>query len=159
MPCPEHLALKSLLESRPVAALGTLHKGEPAVSMVPYALLPDSANVIIHVSRLATHTNDMLVNPTVSLMVTDVVEQAESPLSLPRATIQGTARPCPPEEPGYAAARTAYLEKLPGAADLFTFTDFSLFLIEPRMVRYVAGFGRVMSVTAQQLAELFSRPE
>ena len=30
--------LRRLLERRPVAALGTLHRGEPAVSMVPFVL-------------------------------------------------------------------------------------------------------------------------
>lgn len=151
----ESLLLKSLLESRKVAALATLHMNEPAVSMVPYALLPGSANFIIHVSQLAAHTRDMLENPAVSLLVMDSVEVADSPLSLPRASIQGTARPCPPDAPEYLAARAAYLARLPDAEDLFTFTDFSLFLIEPRMVRYVAGFGKAMSVTAVQLAELF----
>lgn len=151
----ESRAFKTLLESRPVAALATLHKGEPAVSMVPYALLPGSAHFIIHVSQLATHTRDMLENPAVSLLVTDSVEAADSPLSLPRASIQGVASPCPADAPEYAAARAAYLAKLPDAADLFTFADFSLFVIEPRMVRYVAGFGKAMSVTARQLAEIF----
>lgn len=155
----ELLALKSLLESRPVASLATLHKDEPAVSMVPYALLPGSASFIIHVSQLAAHTRDMLENPAVSLLVMDSIEVADSPLSLPRASIQGTARPCPPDAPEYAAVRAAYLSKLPDAADLFTFADFSLFVIEPRMVRYVAGFGKAMSVTSNQLAGLFGTPE
>lgn len=149
------LALKTLLESRPVAALGTLHRNEPAVSMVPYALLAAEPRFVIHVSGLATHTKDMLENPAVSLLVMDAVEAADSPLALPRASIQGLARPCLPESTDYAAAKAAYLARLPDAADLFTFADFSLFLIEPRMVRYVAGFGKAMSVTATQLAQMF----
>ena len=33
--------LKQLLQQQDLAALGTLHRGEPFVSMVPYALLAD----------------------------------------------------------------------------------------------------------------------
>ena len=32
--------LRTLLEAQRIASLGTLHKGEPYVSMVPLALLP-----------------------------------------------------------------------------------------------------------------------
>ena len=132
-------ALKSLLERRPIAALATLHKGEPAVSMVPFAIVPGSATFVIHVSRLATHTKDMLANPAVALLVTEEVESSDSTLALPRASVQGRARRCAPEAPEYALARAAYLAKLPQAEGLFSFSDFSIFLIEPSSVRYVAG--------------------
>lgn len=154
MDSSEALALKSLLENRPVAALATLHKGEPAVSMVPFALLPNSTSFVIHVSRLATHTNDMLANPAVALLVTASADGADSSLALPRASIQARARPCEPESPDYRQARAAYLEKLPEAEELFSFSDFSLFLVETRTVRYVAGFGRAVSLTAEQLAAI-----
>ncbi len=49
----EAIALKSLLVKQAVAALATLHKDEPAVSMVPFAFLPDGTGIVIHVSRLA----------------------------------------------------------------------------------------------------------
>src|SRR4030095_15280241 len=150
----EALALKSLLENRPVAALATLHKGEPAVSMVPFALLPNSTSFVIHVSRLATHTNDMLANPAVALLVTASADDADSSLALPRASVQARARPCEPESPEYRQSRAAYLAKLPEAEELFSFSDFSLFLVETRTVRYVGGFGRGMSLTAEQCGDI-----
>jgi len=149
-------ALKSLLEQTAVAALATLHKAEPAVSMVPYALLPGTARLVIHVSRLATHTQDMLAHPAVSLLVTAAPAPALSPLALPRASVTGQARVCRPDEADYATARAAYLAKLPDAEELFSFSDFSLFTIEPRALRYVAGFGRAMSLQAGQLAALWA---
>ena len=130
MDASEALALKSLLWSQPVAALATLHKGEPAVSMVPYALLPLGEGFVIHVSRLATHTGDMLASPAVALMVVAAPDAAPSPLALPRASIQGHARQCLPDAPRYGEARAAYLAKLPQSEELFSFADFSLFVIE-----------------------------
>jgi len=154
MDSTEAQSLRSLLLKRPVAALATLHEGEPAVSMVPFAVLPDSTSFVIHVSRLATHTNDMLVNPAVALLVTASPEESASPLSLQRASVQGVARQCEAASSEYQQARAAYLAKLPEAEELFWFSDFSLFLIETRSVRYVAGFGKAVSLTAEELAAI-----
>jgi len=155
MNASETAALKSLLSTQPVAALATLHNGEPAISMVPFALLPLGTDFIVHVSRLATHTRDMSENPAVALLVTASLEDAETPLALPRASIQGRARQCVPESDEFAQARIAYLAKLPEAEELFSFSDFSLFIIEPKSVRYVAGFGRAISLTAAQIKALW----
>ncbi|HRH77570.1 MAG TPA: hypothetical protein PK129_09520, partial [Cellvibrionaceae bacterium] len=54
-------ALKRLINSQPVAALATLHTDasgqEPAVSMVPFAVMP-GGQLVIHISTLASHTRD-----------------------------------------------------------------------------------------------------
>ena len=144
-------SLKALLANQPVAALATLHGGEPAVSMVPFALLPSGIGFVIHVSRLATHTKDMLDNPAVALLVTASLAEGGSPLSLPRVSVRGRARECPPESVEYQEARSAYLAKLPDAEELFAFADFVLFTVDPGSVRYVAGFGRAMSLTPERL--------
>jgi len=158
MDSSEALALKSLLESQLVASLSTLHKGEPSISMVPFALLARGQGFVIHVSQLATHTKDMLSNPAVGLMVMAPPGAASSPLALPRISVQGSARQCAPESPEYGPARACYLARLPQSEELFSFSDFSLFIIEVRSVRYVAGFGKAMSVTAQQFAAVMGAP-
>ena len=118
MDATESAALMYLLRTQPVASLATLHKGAPAVSMVPFALLPDGTGFVIHVSQLATHTQDMLLNPAVALLVTAPLAAADSPLALPRASVQGQARQCTPESPAYDQARQTYL----GGPDLFVFS-------------------------------------
>jgi putative heme iron utilization protein len=150
----EDHALRSLLDGQPVASLSTLHRGEPAVSMVPFALLPQGQGFVIHVSGLATHTKDMLSSPAVGLMVMALPDPEVSPLALPRLSVQGHARPCAAESPKYEQARACYLAKLPQSEDLFSFGDFSLFIIEVRSARFVAGFGRATSITAGQFAAL-----
>lgn len=150
------LQLRALLAAQPVAALATLHRNEPAVSMVPYALLPDGSGIVVHVSGLATHTKDMLEAPAVALLVTATPAEAHDPLALPRASIQGTAGRCDPASDAHAAAGAAYLARLPQARPLFDFPDFSLFVIAPRALRYVAGFGRAMSVTGERLREVLT---
>ncbi|HEY6528134.1 MAG TPA: pyridoxamine 5'-phosphate oxidase family protein [Cellvibrionaceae bacterium] len=144
-------ALKSLIQQQPVAALATLHKGEPAVSMVPYALMPNG-KLVIHVSRLASHTQDMQTTPAVALLITALLESAQTPLALPRISIQGTALPCLDNSPDYATARSVYLARFAEAEELFNFTDFSLIIIVPTSVRHVAGFGRARSLSPERFS-------
>ena len=122
--------------------------------MVPFAMLPGGRAFVIHVSRLATHTNDMLAVPAVGLLVTASLDAAQTPLALPRASIQGRAHRCEAESSVYREAREVYLAKLPEAEELFGFPDFFLFMIEPSTVRYVAGFGRALSLNREQVAEI-----
>src|ERR1041384_714105 len=131
------LALRSLLESQQVAALATLHNGEPAISMVPYALLPQGQGFVIHVSRLATHTADMLANPAVGLLVTAPMSASTSPQALPRASMRGKARQVASDSPAYSQARGLSLSRFPQSEEMFTFSDFSLFVIAVRSVRFV----------------------
>lgn len=148
-------ALRTLLDTRPVAALATLHGGDPAVSMVPFARLPGRAAVAIHVSALAPHTRDLANHAAVALLVTGADDDAVSPLARPRASLVGSARFCEPGSADHDAARAAYLAKLPDAEDLFTFTDFALVVVELRALRYVAGFGRAHALAGDALASLF----
>lgn len=148
-------ALKDLLQWQDVAALGTLHKGEPAVSMVPYALLPGGA-LVIHVSRLATHTRDLQEHAGASLLVLGERQPGMPAQEQPRATLQGLAQQCPVDAARYDAARQAYLQRFPQSEPMFGFGDFSLFLVVPRAVRFVAGFAQAFSLTAADYAELMS---
>jgi putative heme iron utilization protein len=148
--------LRELLRTQHVAALGTLHKGLPYVSMVPFALLPDSSGFVIHVSHLAAHTKDMLLSPHVSLLVVapptpDVPAQA-----LPRITVQGRAAQVADGAEGHADAKAAYLSRFPHSADLFSFADFSLFAIWPDSIRFVGGFAQATTISPATLAEVLS---
>jgi heme iron utilization protein len=148
--------LRSLLQSQTVGALATLHKGRPAVSMVPFALCAASQSLAIHVSTLATHTQGMEALSAVALLVTAAQAADIAPQALPRLSITGTARRCLPEAPEYSAARRAYLARFREAEPMFSFGDFSLFRIEPTSVRGVAGFGQAWSITGAQYMQFMS---
>jgi len=64
------IALRTLLQTQRVAALGTLNAdGSPFVSMVPFAVEPASVQLVIHVSGLAGHTRNLQTTSHVSLLV------------------------------------------------------------------------------------------
>jgi putative heme iron utilization protein len=144
--------LRRLLDERPAAALATLHRGEPAVSMVPFVLPAGAAHLLIHVSALATHTADMLAHPRVALLVT-AEAGSTPPLALPRVSLQASAAPMPREGAETAAARAHYLARFPDAAQTFELGDFSLFALRPLSARLIGGFANAHSLAGERLLD------
>jgi len=122
--------------------------------MVPYAIANDGSGLIIHVSRLSSHTKDMRADPRVSLLVMEAESGETSALALARVSIQGTSIELPSDSPDLPGLRAAYLERFPDASQLFDFADFSLFKIQPGTVRFVAGFAQAYSLSAESFRQM-----
>jgi putative heme iron utilization protein len=136
-----------------VAALGTLSEGVPAVSQVPFALLPAADCVfVILVSRLAVHTRAMQEDPRVGLMIAQPDNDHTAAHALARVSIRAEARMIARSHPGYDAAHAAYAARFPDQEFLFDLGDFELFALVPQTVRVVAGFAQAASVTPAALA-------
>lgn len=144
--------VRALLDSQPVAALGTLHDGAPYVSMVPFALLQGEPGLVIHVSGLAAHTRDMLADPRVSLLVMDATSKEVPPQALARVTLQGEAARIPADAPIHALAKRVYLARFPSSAQTFELGDFALFALRPATGRYVGGFAQAKTIGPETLA-------
>ena len=144
--------LYQLLHSQQVGALGTLHQGQPFVSMVPYVLAPDVPSLLIHVSGLASHTRDMQAHAQVSLMVMATPGPDSFVQALPRATLQAHAEALDPNSAAYAQGRAAYLGRFAQAEPMFELGDFALWRLTPQALRFIAGFGRAHSASAEEWA-------
>jgi putative heme iron utilization protein len=144
--------LRELLRTQQIAALGTLHNGQPYVSMVPFALLPGGAAFVIHVSQLAAHTKDMLASPQVSLLVIAPPTPGVIAQEMARITVQGEAVQLGGGTPKHAAAKAAYLLRFPQSELMFGFSDFSLFAIVPSSIRFVGGFAQATTISPETLA-------
>jgi len=144
--------LRRLLREQHIAALGTLHRGEPYVSMVPFALDEGAPEFLVHVSGLSPHTRDMLEHPRVSLLVV-APDDGGRPQARARVTVQGEAAPLDAASARYESARGLYLQRFPEAVDTFALADFSLFAIRPEAVRFIGGFAQAVGLTP----ELFAR--
>lgn len=152
------VALHLLLTAQRVAALGTLDEdGLPFVSMVPYALDPVSASLVIHVSALASHTRNMANHATVSLLIMQPEVEGAPVHALQRVTLAGLTTVVEPQTPASDAARCAYLARFPEAMPMTQLGDFRFVQIFLRSARQVAGFGAARSLDAAELAGLFSR--
>jgi len=138
--------LKALVAGRKVASLGTLHEGAPYVSMVPFALLADGSAFLIHVSELSAHTQDMLDDPRVSLLIMQSESAETLPKELARVTVNGRATRIEDESEEYQRGKARYLERFPDSEPMFGFGDFSLFAVRPEAVRWIGGFAGAQSL-------------
>ena len=145
--------LRDLYYRQKIASLGTLHEGHPFVSMVPFAVVPNSASLVIHVSQLAAHTRDMKLSPRVSVMIIASPDSEKPPQALARITLQGNALQYNDAEPEYQEASNCYLERFPESLAMFGFSDFSLFKIQPTQARLIGGFAQARTLSAEQLVE------
>ena len=144
--------VSSLLRGQRWAALATIEDdGTPHASMVAYAASRDLDAFLMHLSRLARHTRNLLRNPAASLVISEPDRGGDDPQTLRRLTLHGHARAVPAGDAAYRELRAAYLVHLPRAAPRFDFPDFALFRFEPSSGLYVAGFGRALSLDAAAL--------
>lgn len=139
--------MAALVRAGRVAALGTLRDGAPLVSQVIYSVADDFSAFYIHVSRLAQHTQDILHDPRVSLMIAEPDNAAVDPQTLARLSVRGDAVAIPAQDERYEAIKRRYLQKFPAAAQNFELGDFLLYCIEPQSGRFVGGFGRIFTLT------------
>jgi len=145
-------ALRTLLQTQRVAALGTLDaQGLPFVSMVPFAVEPESARVILHVSALAAHTRNLQASPNVSLLVVQSEVAGEPVHALPRVTLDGTAAVLLRDSTVWREARDAYLARFPDAQPMTELGDFMFIGIAVSAARQVAGFGAARSLDADAI--------
>lgn len=143
--------LTRLIRTQRVAGLGTLREGLPFVSMVAYAPADDLGSLLIHASRLAHHTQDILQDSRCSVLVAENDDGSHDPQVLARVTLSGNARPLEQDDPGYESARSLYLRKFPEAEFLFQLGDFSLYRINVSSGRFIAGFGKTFTFSRHDL--------
>ena len=141
---PKAAARKLLREGRS-GALATLMppRQDPYCSLVNVATLPDGAPLLL-LSRLALHTRNLLHDPRVSLLLDERKEG--DPLEGARVMLQGTVAST---ADGHARGR--YLARQPEAEMFVDFADFGFYRMTLEGAHLVAGFGRIVDLTASDL--------
>lgn len=140
------------------AALATQGGGGPEASWVAYVAEEDFSGILLHLSQLAAHTRNLLKNPCAGLAISEHEQADRDPQQLARVMIHGSVALLAPETAAYRTAANHYLQRLPQAQRLFTFSDFLLLRLIPTRARFVGGFARAYTLDAGQLqqAALFS---
>jgi len=143
--------LARLIRNQRVAALGTLRQGAPLVSMVSYLAEGDFSAFVMRVSGLAWHTQDMLEDRRVSLVIIEADDGRVDPQTLARVTLRGEVEPLEREGADFERLRAAWLERFPDSAITFELADFGFWRLVPRDARYVAGLGRTFNLSPDAL--------
>jgi len=149
---PRQTAKKLLREGRS-GALATLMagSGDPYCSLVNVATQADGSPLLL-ISRLAVHTKNILADDRVSLML-DERKQGD-PLEGARVMLMGTAELT--DDPD---ARRRYLERHPSAEMFVGFADFAFYKIALKGAHLVAGFGRIVDLTRDDIVTDLSGSE
>lgn len=148
-------ALRQLLARQRVAALATLDaQGQPFVSMVPFAIDPNTGRIVLHVSGLAPHTGNLLRTPQVSVLIMQSEVAGEPVHALPRVSLEGVATLLEPQEAAWVSGRTAYLARFPEAEPMTQLGDFWFVGITVHAARQVAGFGAARTLEAADLQQV-----
>jgi putative heme iron utilization protein len=143
---PSRLA-RSLLRRSRQGALATLMPGtgDPYCSLVNVASHADGSPILL-ISRLAVHTQNILGDARVSLMLDE--RAAGDPLEGARIMLAGHAEPAGADEA--AVLRRRYLNAHPSAEAFVEFKDFAFFRIRPTAAHLVAGFGRIVDLQPER---------
>jgi heme iron utilization protein len=134
---------RSLLRRSRQGALATLMagSGDPYCSLVNVASHPDGSPILL-ISRLALHTQNILGDSRVSLMLDE--RAAGDPLEGSRIMLAGRAEEASGDQ--LPIWRRRYLNAHPSAEVFVNFKDFSFFRIRPLAAHLVAGFGRIVDL-------------
>jgi len=138
---------RSLLRRSRQGALATLMpgSGDPYCSLVNVASHCDGSPILL-ISRLALHTQNILGDARVSLMLD---ERAEGdPLEGARIMLAGRAVQASGADE--AVLRRRYLNAHPSAEVFVNFKDFAFFRIWATGAHLVAGFGRIVDLEPEQ---------
>jgi putative heme iron utilization protein len=143
---PSRLA-KSLLRKRPQGALATLMAGTgaPYCSLVNVASHPDGSPILL-ISRLAVHTQNILADDRISLMLDE--RGPGDPLEGARIMLSGRAEVA--DNDNRELLRRRYLNAHPSAEAYADFGDFAFFRVRPTGTHLVAGFGRIIDLKPAQ---------
>src|ERR1700712_4947867 len=134
---------RSLLRRSRQGALATLMagSGDPYCSLVNVASHPDGSPIML-ISRLALHTQNILGDARVSLMLDE--RASGDPLEGARIMLAGHAEQAGADEA--AVLRRRYLNVHPSAEAFVEFKDFAFFRLRLAGAHLVAGFGRIVDL-------------
>ncbi len=150
--------LCDMLGRQRVAALATINDdGTPAVSMVPFAIDAAAAKLVIHVSALSPHTQNMQTAKAVSLLVMQAEQPNEPVHALPRVSLDGEATFTLRNSSPWAQARLVYLTRFPEAEPMTQLGDFQFVTVAPVVARQVAGFGAARTLDADAVRQVLRR--
>jgi putative heme iron utilization protein len=137
---------RSLVTAGGAATLATLTaEGAPFASYVVTAPAIDLSPLML-LSRLAQHTKNLDRDPRASLLFVREAELGDETLAASRLTLTGRCR-----KENDPSAKQLYLDRHPDSARYAEFSDFSLYRFDVESGYLVAGFGRIVSLTREDL--------
>ena len=148
-------ALATLHAHAQTVQLATLDEyAQPAISYAPF-VSDEAGNFYVFISGLASHTQDLLRQPTVAVMLIADEQNTRQIFARTRATYQCVAEVVARETPEARLLLDALQARFGEVVGVLRgLGDFVLFRLKPQTGRFVMGFGQAFTLTGERLQTL-----
>ena len=145
--------IQEFKESKKTLQLATVDvNGKPNVSYSPFVYTADGYYVLI--SEIARHTQNILANPSVSLMLIEDESQAKSLYARARLTFDAKSVVVPRDTEKWTEVICLMLDRLGETVKgLSQLADFKLIHLQPENGLFVKGFGQAYQVSSDELVD------
>jgi len=127
--------------------------GNPEASYTPY--IREAGCYYLFISRLASHTNNLLAHPIVSLFFIQNEDEARNLFARRRLTLECSASPISRESEQWNPLLDKFREAQGATVDVLrSLADFQLFELKPTKGNYVKGFGQAFFLEGDDLKEV-----
>lgn len=140
----DRAAMATRLGAQAEAAADAPLAAWPYTSLVLLACDHDATPLLL-ISDLAEHAKNISGDARVSLLIDGTAGRVD-PLTGPRAALLGTA-----EKAEDTKLKARFVARHPSAALYAEFADFHLYRVAPARAHFVAGFGRIHWIAAEDL--------
>lgn len=128
--------------------------GKPNASYSPF-VSDEQGRLYIFISRLASHTQDLLDTPEVSILLVEDEEKTRQIFARQRISYQCSVDIVSKDNQDYPKHLNAMEKRFGNIVELLkTLPDFILFRLTPQQGQYVKGFGKAYKLTGAGLLEL-----
>lgn len=126
----------------------------PNASYTPF-VMDEAKNIYIYVSGLATHTQNLKVNPLVSVLFIDDESQTQEIFARRRLSFDCTATLMERDTQTWNHIVDQFHERFGEIIPVLRgLADFQIFCLTPRAGRFVIGFGRAYEISGDKLNQL-----
>ena len=145
----DYLALRDHANSAQLATLGSAHT--PESSYAPCVLF--EGNFYLFLSRLASHTGNLMRNPEIGLMLLEA--EAGNPFARKRINLQGRVELITRDNAQFRSVLDLFHDRFGKVMEVIEpLPDFELFCVHARTGRFVRGFGQAYELQGDKLDRL-----
>lgn len=147
----DYLALREHANSAQLATLGS--DRAPESSYAPCVTYEGSYYLFL--SRLASHTDNLMRNPEIGLMLLEDEAGAANPFARKRINLQGRAETVARDSAQFRIVLDLFHHRFGKVMEIIEpLPDFQLFCVHPETGRFVRGFGQAYQLEGDRLDRL-----
>ncbi len=151
---PEVVLQQLLTETQTLHLSSIRPDGLPNISYAPY-IRDEQGAYYIFVSQLASHTEDLLNNQIIAIMLTKDEQDTQQIFARTRLTYQCQVEKVSESEQDYQPLLDQFATKFGNVVSVLrNLPDFILFRLVPESGRFVVGFGQAYRLAGESLQKL-----